>query len=146
VSFKHLASEKVHTLLSIVVPPWSGDCGEPGALIEPLIHETRFGSVDAITDSYKSTSVQHGLEKRYLIHVASGPSLCNTEMDRNVASLEVPPRPWRVLQCPLVVLVCIESGMIVSPSVVASGHALRGINPSASEIVQVERQQVVCRR
>jgi hypothetical protein len=32
-------------------PPSSGVCGPPGTLIEPLTQETRFGFVEAMTDS-----------------------------------------------------------------------------------------------
>jgi hypothetical protein len=34
--------------------------------------------------------------------------------------------------------------VVFGPAIVASGHALRGIDPGAAKIVQVKRQQVVC--
>lgn len=61
-------------------------------------------------------------------------------MNGNIASLKVSPRPRRVLQRPLVVLVSVEGGVVVSPAIVACSHALGGIDPSASQVVQVERQ------
>lgn len=47
------------SLLSMYGPPWSGFCGEPGALMEPLIQLTRLGLVLLMTDCwYMSPTVQ----------------------------------------------------------------------------------------
>lgn len=74
----------VLTLLSMTIPPSDGACGEPGALMEPLIHVTRFGFVEAMTDSWESN--QHEFVdvcgKTNLIHITNRPAFGNYKVYR----------------------------------------------------------------
>lgn len=113
--------------------------------MEPLIQVTRFGFVEAITDSWKFNQhrVSRDQGETNLIHITDGPALSNCKVNRQVSTLEVAPRPGSVCKCPFVVAVCVQGAMIAVPAIVTSDQALSSLRPVTAEVVQVEWQQSV---
>jgi hypothetical protein len=76
--------------------------------------------------------------RNHLIHITDRPAFSKCEVDREIASLEVAPRPRRILYSPLVVGIAVESSLIICPAIIASYHALSRVGPSSAHITQVE--------
>ena len=116
--------------------------------IVPLTRVTRFGLVDAMTDSCEimrgvRVRVARGELISYLIHVPSRPSFSNGKMNGNVATLHIPPTPRSVLSSPPIVqspMKCIVVGLV---AIAPSGHTLNGIGPGAAFIAQVKGEKPI---
>jgi hypothetical protein len=113
------------TLLSMYIPPWSGEGGDPGALMVPLTLERERVVSDGVGISKSiilpgdSVGVRRS-DDALLVHIADSEPLRDGEVVWNVLACEVSPGPRRVGDHPVVILVAIESSVVCIPAIGAT--------------------------
>ncbi len=81
----------------------------------------------------------------YLIHVADCPPICDRKLNRNVRPPEMAPTPRSVRRWPVIVQPVIICQLILVPRVYASNHALGGIRPASTQVIDVPGVEIVRR-
>jgi hypothetical protein len=79
----------------------------------------------------------------HLVHVPNDKVVCQRPLDGNVLLLVEPNTVGTIAHRPVIIRAIIPSSMVLLPAIGAGKHALGGLGPVATEIVDVPRVHIV---